>query len=289
MILKNESPDDYRTRPVRVRFDGESYCVEPFGDAYDFSTMRSRRQPLNASALPAPGEPFELELANLGVSTWLRLEIDGKNYLALVFHRRNRGDQVLKLVSGYVPTEYLDDPGKMILQEISEEVLLQTKKGFCRFALDDQKLPWPYLDLKPDPVSVLLQPEPPPFATCLQWFINNQAANACGYIDTRVSSLQLIYSFSAVLPETVLRASSAEDELVDGQLLTRFDPDCQLVFAALGKTDDLTGDFYCLADGKLQPVDCSNASLSEAFVPRQDVFVSQSSIKAGKLVSLPKL
>ena len=279
MILKNESPDDYRTRPVRVRFDGRCYHVEPFGEAYDFATMRTHRQPLELSSLPDTGQPFELELANLGVSVWLKVSIKGKDYLVLVFQRRDRGDQVLKLVSGYVPAEHLHNPEAMMLQEIAEEVLLQTTNGFCRFSLDGAALPWPYLDLQVDAESAELIREKYTLAGNQQWSVAGEPAEVTAYIDTNVAALQLIYAYSMVLPESVINGKSAEDELVDGLLITQLDPECELVFAGLNQSGKPNGEYYNFRDGRLKPVDCSNASLSEAFVPRKGIFVSQSSIK----------
>ncbi len=283
MILRNESPDDYRTRPVRVRYDGRQYHVQPFSEACDFATMRARRKPLDVSSLPDSDQPFELELANLGVSVWLQVSIKGKDYLIQVLQQRDRGDQVLKLVSGYVPAEHLSNPETMILQEIAEEVLLQTRQGYCRFSLDDDYLPWPYIDLQADSATATLHRQKYTLAGDQEWLVDDKPAAVTAYIDTNVAALQLIYAYSMTLPEEVINGKSAEDELVDGQLITQLDPACELVFAGLSKTGKLNGEFYNFRSGKLEPVDCQNALLSEAFVSRNNVFVSQSSIKVGTL------
>ena len=70
----------------------------------NFAQTLQRRKPVEV----ADPERFVLELANLGVSVRLTLHWQNKDYWVLVRQRRqDRGDVVLKLISGYVPAHSL--------------------------------------------------------------------------------------------------------------------------------------------------------------------------------------
>ncbi|MCP6341460.1 hypothetical protein NL462_27270, partial [Klebsiella pneumoniae] len=67
-------------------------------------------------------ERFSTELANLGVSVRLTLNWQNRDYWVLVRQRRrDRGDVVLKLISGYVPAHELNLPLHTAIQEVAEE------------------------------------------------------------------------------------------------------------------------------------------------------------------------
>lgn len=83
-------------------------------------------------------ERFALELANLGVSVRLTLHWQNKDYWVLVRQRRqDRGDVVLKLISGYVPAHELNLPLHTAIQEIAEECLLETPEGWLSGRFND--------------------------------------------------------------------------------------------------------------------------------------------------------
>jgi hypothetical protein len=86
-----------------------------------------------------------VELANLGVSVRLTLHWQNRDYWVLVRQRRqDRGDVVLKLISGYVPAHELNLPLHTAIQEVAEECLLETPEGWLGGRFNDTWLPAPY-------------------------------------------------------------------------------------------------------------------------------------------------
>lgn len=78
--------------------DGLVY--QALGLPLNFQQMLVRRRRMEV----ADPQRFVAELANLGVSVRLTLNWQGRDYWVLVRQRRlDRGDTVLKLISGYVP------------------------------------------------------------------------------------------------------------------------------------------------------------------------------------------
>ena len=95
------------------------------GMPLNFAQTLQRRRPV----VVADTERFAVELANLGVSVRLTLHWQNRDYWVLVRQRRqDRGDVVLKLISGYVPAHELNLPLHTAIQEIAEECLLETPK-----------------------------------------------------------------------------------------------------------------------------------------------------------------
>jgi hypothetical protein len=85
-----------------------------------------------------------VELANLGVSVRLTLHWQNRDYWVLVRQRRqDRGDVVLKLISGYVPAHELNLPLHTAIQEVAEECLLETPEGWLGGRFNDTWLPAP--------------------------------------------------------------------------------------------------------------------------------------------------
>src|SRR5690606_37874083 len=100
----------------------------------NFSQTLARRKPIAVDNC----ERFELELANLGVSVRLTLNWQGRDYWVLVRqHREDRGDDVLKLISGYVPAHEINLPLLTAIQEVAEECLLETPEGWLAGRYND--------------------------------------------------------------------------------------------------------------------------------------------------------
>ena len=75
----------------------------------------------------------------------LTLHWQNRDYWVLVRQRRqDRGDVVLKLISGYVPAHELNLPLHTAIQEIAEECLLETPEGWLGGRFNDTWLPAPY-------------------------------------------------------------------------------------------------------------------------------------------------
>ena len=80
-----------------------------------------------------------------GVSVRLTLNWQGRDYWVLVRQRRlDRGDTVLKLISGYVPAHELNLPLLTAIQEVAEECLVETAGGWLGGRFGDTWLPTPY-------------------------------------------------------------------------------------------------------------------------------------------------
>lgn len=74
----------------------------------------------------------------------LTLHWQSRDYWVLVRQRRqDRGDVVLKLISGYVPAHELNLPLHTAIQEIAEECLLETPEGWLSGRFNDTWLPAP--------------------------------------------------------------------------------------------------------------------------------------------------
>lgn len=75
----------------------------------------------------------------------LTLNWQGRDYWVLVRQRRlDRGDTVLKLISGYVPAHELNLPLLTAIQEVAEECLVETAGGWLGGRFGDTWLPTPY-------------------------------------------------------------------------------------------------------------------------------------------------
>lgn len=105
LIRKN--PSNFKTLPLHVEATPEGLSYQSVGMPLNFAQTLQRRKPVEVP----DAERFALELANLGVSVRLTLHWQNKDYWVLVRQRRqDRGDVVLKLISGYVPAHELNLP-----------------------------------------------------------------------------------------------------------------------------------------------------------------------------------
>ena len=105
LIRKN--PSNFKTLPLFVEATPEGLSYQSVGRPLNFSQTLQRRRPVTVG----DSERFALELANLGVSVRLTLHWQNRDYWVLVRQRRqDRGDVVLKLISGYVPAHELNLP-----------------------------------------------------------------------------------------------------------------------------------------------------------------------------------
>ena len=125
--LARKDPNTFKTQPLHVEADCQRLIYQPLGAPLNFAQMLERRRPLQID----DPQHFTCELANLGVSVRLTLAWRGRDYWLLVRQqRRDRGDCVLKLISGYVPSHELHLPLHTALQEVAEECLVETPRGW---------------------------------------------------------------------------------------------------------------------------------------------------------------
>ena len=99
-VLVRKSPAAFKTLPLYVEASQDNLSYQSLGRPLNFSEVIERRRPVEVSD---PGR-FAIELANLGVSVRLTMSWQGREYWVLVRQQRpDRGDVVLKLISGYIP------------------------------------------------------------------------------------------------------------------------------------------------------------------------------------------
>ena len=139
LIRKN--PSNFKTLPLHVEATPEGLIYQSIGMPLNFAQTLQRRKAVQV----ADSERFVVELANLGVSVRLTLQWQNREYWVLVRQQRpDRGDVVLKLISGYVPAHELNLPLLTAISEIAEECLLETPEGWLGGRFNDTWLPAPY-------------------------------------------------------------------------------------------------------------------------------------------------
>lgn len=139
--LIRKDPSSFKTLQLFVEASPEGLVYQSLGMPLNFAQMLEKRKPVTV----ADSQRFAVELANLGVSVRLTLCWQGREYWVLVRQRRaDRGDVVLKLISGYVPTHELNLPLLTAIQEVAEECLLETPEGWLSGRFGDTWLPTPY-------------------------------------------------------------------------------------------------------------------------------------------------
>ena len=215
-IIARKNPVVFKTQAIHVQASPETLRYVPVGIPHSFAQMQALRQPISI----ADPHQFDITVANLGVSVDLTLEWQGRSFKLLVRQDRpDHGDEVLKLISGYVPAHELRVPLLTALTEIAEELLLQGPRGWLQGRYQQTWLPTPYAaDLPVDPhASFELTPErghTRPVCCGDQPLIERPRA----YVHLPSNSLQLVYSMRVALPERcdALTALHA-DEILDSE------------------------------------------------------------------------
>tara|TARA_Y100000748_G_scaffold203444_1_gene170405 strand:- start:6272 stop:7138 length:867 start_codon:yes stop_codon:yes gene_type:complete len=275
-IVARKNPVAFKTQAIAVAASPEVLRYEPVGSPLSFDQMQARRQPLE---LDDP-HCFETTLANLGVSVDLHLQWQGRDFRLLVRQDRpDHGDRVLKLLSGYVPAHELRVPLLTLMTEVAEELLIHSESGWLQGRYQDTWLPTPYADSLPldDEHSFSLGTRSGAARAVLCRELN-LLERPRAYVHLPSSSLQLVYSMTLQLPETLRSLSLLHaDEFLDeesGELIARMDTQRPELFLAEYRNHHATGELFCLQHGELiaQPTD--NLLLSEAFAPQQGWLVA---------------
>src|SRR5690606_16860465 len=222
-VLLRKSPAAFKTLPLHVEASQDSLGYQSLGRPLNFSEVIERRRPVE---IPDP-EHFAIELANLGVSVRLTLCWQGREYWVLVRQQRlDRGDVVLKLISGYVPAHELNLPLLTAIQEIAEECLLETPEGWLGGRFGDTWLPTPY-------EGALRYREAVHFKLASQSGATRPVH--CGnmvlmerpraYVHLPTASLQLVYDMRLELPKEARQLSlfHVDERLEEGQLVARLE------------------------------------------------------------------
>ena len=277
LIRKN--PSNFKTLPLHVEATPDDLTYKPIGMPLNFSQVQQRRK---AIQLGNP-ERFVAELANLGVSVRLTLHWQHRDYWVLVRQQRaDRGDTVLKLISGYVPSHELNLPLLTAIQEVAEECLVETADGWLGGRFGDTWLPTPYQgtlryrEASHFSLTPLSGAARPVQAGALRLLERPQA-----YVHLPTASLQLVYDLRMELPKDVRDVSlfHVDERLESGPLVARLDrrrPDLYLLPLEHGQPTDA---LFTLRKGELVKAATRGIWLSESFAEQDGWLVRDERIR----------
>lgn len=264
-LLAHKDPSAFKTLPLHVEANPDGLNYRSLGLPLNFTQMLERRRPVTVP----DSQRFAIELANLGVSVRLTLNWLGRDYLLLVRQRRpDRGDVVLKLISGYVPAHELNLPLLTAIQEVAEECLIETADGWLGGRFADTWLPTPYQSnlryresshFRLSPLSGAARPVQCGNLTLIE--------RPHAYVHLPTASLQLVYDLRLELPKDCRQPSlfHVDECLEDGRLIARLErrrPDIYLLPLQQGRP---SGELLRLQQGTLQAVSSRGLWLSESF------------------------
>ncbi|MBU0903213.1 MAG: metal ABC transporter ATPase [Gammaproteobacteria bacterium] len=277
--LIRKDPSNFKTLQLFVEASPEGLSYQGLGRPLNFAQVLEKRRPVNV----ADTQRFAVELANLGVSVRLTLNWQGREYWVLVRQRRaDRGDVVLKLISGYVPAHELNLPLLTAIQEVAEECLLETPEGWLSGRFGDTWLPTPYQ-------GALRYRETAHFS--LSSLSGAARPVQCGnlkllerpraYVHLPTASLQLVYDLRLDLPRETRQLSllHVDEHLEDGQLIARLNrtrPDLFLIPLDQGRP---TAQLLTLKQGQLAPASTRGLWLAESFAPQDGWLVRDERIR----------
>lgn len=277
--LSRQDPSAFKTLPLLVEAGADGLRYQSQGRPLNFSEMLERRRVIEVS----DSQRFAVELANLGVSVRLTLSWQGREYWILVRQRRlDRGDVVLKLISGYVPAHELNLPLLTAIQEVAEECLLETPEGWLSGRFGETWLPSPYqgalryretLHFQLSPLSGAARPVQCGNLTLLE--------RPRAYVHLPTASLQLVYDLRLALPKEARQLSlfHVDERLEDGKLVARLDrtrPDLYLIPLQQGRP---TAELLTLKKGVLKAASTRGLWLAESFAPQDGWLVRDERIR----------
>ena len=277
--LIRKDPSSFKTLQLFVEASQEGLSYQGLGMPLNFSQMLEKRKPV----VVADSQRFAVELANLGVSVRLTLSWQGREFWVLVRQRRaDRGDVVLKLISGYVPAHELNLPLLTAIQEVAEECLLETPEGWLSGRFGDTWLPTPYqgslryretAHFSLSPLSGAARP--------VQCGNLKLLERPRAYVHLPTASLQLVYDLRLDLPKETRQLSllHVDEHLEDGQLIARLNrarPDLFLIPLDQGRP---TAELLTLKQGQLSPASTRGLWLAESFAPQDGWLVHEERIR----------
>ncbi len=277
--LIRKDPSNFKTLQLFVEASPEGLNYQGLGMPLNFAQMLEKRKPVTV----ADNQRFAVELANLGVSVRLTLCWQGREYWVLVRQRRaDRGDVVLKLISGYVPAHELNLPLLTAIQEVAEECLLETPEGWLSGRFGDTWLPTPYqhslryretAHFSLSPLSGAARP--------VQCGNLKLLERPRAYVHLPTASLQLVYDLRLDLPKETRQLSllHVDEHLEDGQLIARLNrarPDLFLIPLDQGRP---TAELLTLKQGQLLPASTRGLWLAESFAAQDGWLVRDERIR----------
>ncbi|MFK3798088.1 MULTISPECIES: metal ABC transporter ATPase [unclassified Pseudomonas] len=277
LIRKN--PSNFKTLPLFVEATPEGLSYQSVGMPLNFSQTLQRRRKIEVEN----SERFSTELANLGVSVRLTLTWQNRDYWVLVRQRRqDRGDVVLKLISGYVPAHELNLPLLTAIQEVAEECLIETPQGWLIGRFNDTWLPAPYaaalhyreaMPFRLSPLSGAARP--------VRCGSLNLLERPRAYVHLPTASLQLIYDMRLEVPKEArpLSLFHVDEALENDELVARLNrskPDLYLMPLENGKP---LPELYTLKNDKLSPAGTRGLYLAESFAAQEGWVVRDERIR----------
>ena len=277
LIRKN--PSNFKTLPLFVEATSESLSYQSVGMPMNFAQTLQRRRKIEVPDT----ERFATELANLGVSIRLTISWQNRDYWVLVRQRRqDRGDVVLKLISGYVPAHELTLPLHTAIQEVAEECLIETPQGWLSGRFKDTWLPAPY-------AAALHYREAMPFsltplsgaARPIKCGNLNLIERPRAYVHLPTASLQLIYDMRLEIPKDARPVSlfHVDEALENDQLVARLNrskPDLYLMPLENGAP---LPELYTLKRDKLTAASTRGLYLAESFAVQEGWVVRDERIR----------
>ncbi|QIB52982.1 metal ABC transporter ATPase [Pseudomonas sp. OIL-1] len=265
-IIARKNPVVFKTQALRVQASPETLRYTPVGSPLSFAQMQALRVPIT---IDNP-QQFDVTVANLGVSVDLTLEWQGRSFRLLVRQERpGHGDEVLKLISGYVPAHELRVPLLTAMTEIAEELLLEGPHGWLQGRYQQTWLPTPYASDLPVDTNLAFDLTPDrghtrPVCCGNQPLLERPRA----YIHLPSNSLQLVYSMRLTLPEGCDKLTALHaDEVLDsqsGELRAHLDYELPDLYLCELRNDRLPGQIYMLKKGVLVAEKPGQLQLSEA-------------------------
>lgn len=276
-LLARKAPGTFKTLPLYVEATADGLNYRGLGLPLNFAQMLERRRPVEA----ADSQRFALELANLGVSVRLTMAWQGREHWLLVRQQRpDRGDTVLKLISGYVPAHELNLPLLTAIQEVAEECLIENGGSWLGGRYADTWLPTPYplryhedSHFRLSPLSGAARP-----VQCGNLMLMERPR---AYVHLPTASLQLVYDLRLELPKDCRQPSlfHVDERLEDGELVARLErrrPDIYLLPLNNGLP---TGELCTLRRGELVAASTRGLWLSEGFAAQDGWLVRDERIR----------
>jgi hypothetical protein len=196
--------------------------------------------------------------------------------------RQDRGDVVLKLISGYVPAHELNLPLHTAIQEIAEECLLETPEGWLSGRFNETWLPAPYStalhyrEALPFRLTSLSGSARPVRCANLMLIERPRA-----YVHLPTASLQLIYDLRLDVPKEAKSLSLFHvDERLEGdQLVARLDRKRPDLYLMPLKDGHPTAELFTLKKDQLYPASTRGLYLAESFARQEGWLVRDERIR----------
>lgn len=203
----------------------------------------------------------------------------GRDHWLLVRQQRpDRGDTVLKLISGYVPAHELNLPLLTAIQEVAEECLIENGGSWLGGRYADTWLPTPYplryhedSHFRLSPLSGAARP-----VQCGNLMLMERPR---AYVHLPTASLQLVYDMRLSLPDDCREVSllHADEALEEQHLVARLDTASPELY--LLPVEPAEDGLFTLQDGRLHVCPSDGLWLSEGFAAQEGWVVTEERVR----------